>query len=143
MKRKIILTLLLIFSFLSINKSYGQGYQDLIDPKWDKYYDINPSGIDSNFKGIDFIKIIDLVNFLPRRSEIKGNVNLLKQVLLSFDFDTLHQMSMDGNFYSRTKKHDDYYLLYNILYNKIEKLTWDKYSPYLIALMAIDGSIKL
>jgi hypothetical protein len=123
--------------------SYGQDYKDYLDPTWDRYYDNNPSGIESNFKGSDFIKVIEYVKFIPRRNEINGDVNKLKQILLIFDFATLRQMSITGNFYSRSKKHDDYYYLYNSFYSKIDKNTWDKYSPYLIPLMEIDGLIKL
>jgi hypothetical protein len=72
-----------------------------------------------------------------------GDVNLLKKVLLSFSFEDLRQMSMTGNFYSRSKKHDDYFYLYNLTYKKITKEQWDKYCPYLIPLMEIDGVIKL
>ena len=121
----------------------SQDFKDYLDPKWDNYYDNNPSGIESNFSGSDFIKVIDIVNFIPTLREIKGDVNLLKRVLLTLDFASLRQMSMDGNFYSRSKKHDDYYYLYNTVYPKVEKNTWNRYAPYLIPLMSIDGVIKL
>jgi hypothetical protein len=135
---------LFLFILLSISTvCFGQDYKDYLDPTWDKYYDNNPSGIESNFKGNDFIKVIDYVKFIPRRNEIKSDVSKLKQILLIFDFADLRQMSMTGDFYSRSKKHDDYYYLYNSFYTKIDKNTWDKYAPYLIPLMEIDGLIKL
>lgn len=122
---------------------FSQDYKDYIDPIWDSYYDRNPSGIESNFKGSDFIKVIENVNFIPIRNEIKGDINKLNRILLIFEFAALNQMSITGNFYSRSKKHDDYYYLYNSYYPKIEKSTWDRYAPYLIPLMEVDGLIKL
>lgn len=122
---------------------YSQDYKDYIDPSWERYYDNNPSGIESNFKGSDFIKVIEYVKFIPRRNEIRGDVNKLSHILLMFEFADLRQMSITGNFYSRSKKHDDYFYLYNSYYNKIEKSIWDRYAPYLIPLMEIDGLIKL
>jgi len=136
-------TLLLVLFVLIPKLSFGQNYKDYIDPVWDKYYNENPSGIKTNFSGTDFIKIIENVNFIPTLKEIKGEANLLKRVLLTLDFASLRQMSIEGDFYSRSRKHDDYYYLYNTLYQKIEKNTWNRYAPYLIPLMSIDGVIKL
>jgi hypothetical protein len=139
---KTIIFLLLLCVFVPIT-SFCQDYKDYIAPEWDNYYNKNPSGIKSNFKGSDFIKIVDLVNFIPVRKETNGDVNKLKRVLLTLDFETLRQMSINGNFYSRSHKHDDYYLLYNTYYPKLEKNSWNRYAPYLISLMHIDGVIDL
>jgi len=132
----------IFFIFIS-TFGFSQDYKDYIDPIWDSYYDRNPSGIESNFNGRDFIKVIENVNFIPIRNEIKGDINKLNRILLILEFAALRQMSITGNFYSRSKKHDDYYYLYNSYYPKIEKSTWDRYAPYLIPLMQFDGLIKL
>ena len=121
----------------------SQDYRDYLDPKWDNYYNNNPSGIESNFTGSDFIRVIEIVNFIPTLREIKGDVNLLKRVLLTLNYAALRQMKIDGDFYSRSKKHDDYFYLYNTLYPKIDKNIWNRNSPYLIGLMSLDGVIKL
>ena len=86
----------------------SQDYRDYLDPKWDNYYNNNPSGIESNFTGSDFIRVIEIVNFIPTLREIKGDVNLLKRVLLTLNYAALRQMKIDGDFYSRSKKHDDF-----------------------------------
>lgn len=143
MKNFKIFTFAFIICSLIPNMSFSQDYKDYIDPVWDNYYDRNPSGIESNFKGSDFIKVIEYVNFIPKLREIKGDANMFKRVLLSLDFASLRQMMITGNFYSRSKKHDDYYYLYNSYYPKIEKTIWDRYAPYLIPLMEIDGLVKL
>ena len=135
-------TIFIIILFISMH-SFSQSYKDYIDPIWDNYYNSNPSGIESNFRGSDFISIVEYVKFIPTRTEIRGDVGKLKKVLLILDFASLQQMMITGNFYSRSRKHDDYYYLYNSYYPKIEKSTWDKYSPYLIPLMQVDGLIKL
>lgn len=127
---------------ISPNFSFCQGYKDYIDPTWDNYYNKNPSGIESNFSSSDFINVIEYVNFIPRRQEFKGDVNAFKKALLRLDYSSLSQMMRDGSFYSRSKKHDDYFYLYNSYYQKIQKTTWDKYAPYLIPLMNLDGLIK-
>ena len=56
---------------------------------------------------------------------------------------SLYQMKIDGSYYSITFKHDDFFTLYNLYYIKIDKKTWDKYCPYLLPLMDLDGIIKL
>ena len=64
MKLKLLISLIITLSCLQL---LGQ-YQDLnIDPKWKKYYENNPSGIEQNYNAIDFIKIIELVNFKPQK----------------------------------------------------------------------------
>lgn len=143
MKNHKTLTLLLVLCLFVPKTGFCQDYKDYIAPEWDNYYNRNPSGIESNFTGADFIRVIENVNFIPTLKQIKGDTNKLKQVLLTLDFPSLRQMSIDGNFYSRSHKHDDYYYLYNTYYPKIEKTTWNKYAPYLIPLMSIDGVIKL
>jgi hypothetical protein len=139
---KSLIVLIIFCSFLP-KISFCQSYKDYIDPVWDNYYNRNPSGIETNFKGSDFIKIVEYVNFIPTRSEIRGSQEKLKRVLLILGFESLQQMMITGNFYSRSYKHDDYYYLYNSYYSKIEKITWDRYSPYLIPLMEVDGLIKI
>lgn len=144
MKKNQLVTILLIFGFLLMPKAcFSQDYKDYLDPVWDNYYNSNPSGIDSNYKGSDFIKVVEYVNFIPKRTEIRGDANMLKRVLLSLDFSSLRQMRITGDFYARSKKHDDYYYLYNSYYSKIDKTIWDRYAPYLIPLMEIDGIINL
>jgi hypothetical protein len=114
-----------------------------IDPKWDNYYDNYPSGIDNNYRSSDFINVIDKVNFVPNMRELKGDQQLIKRVLLMLSPEDLDQMRSTGNYYSRTIKHYDYFELYNMTYNKISKETWDRYAPYLLPLMDIDGTVSL
>ncbi len=143
---KIKLLTLTLFTLTSIfsQSVIAQDYKDYLSPYWDSYYDNYPSNIEKAFNASDFIAIIDLTKFNPRTvSMFKGDVNLLKKTLYALDFPSLRQMSITGNFYSRSKKHDDYFNLYNLTYTKINKETWDKYCPYLIPLMEVDGLIKL
>jgi hypothetical protein len=142
---KIVLGLTLVFLFNS-NINLAQGYKDYLDPKWELYYDNQPSGIETKFTGVDFIRIVESVGFVPKGRVVsltKGDINLFKKLLLNLPFEALQQMSITGNFYSRTKKHDDYFYLYNSNYKQISKDTWDKYCPYLIPLMDLDGSVVL
>lgn len=129
---------LLIFSATS----YGQSSFPDINPKWDNYYKANPSGIEDNYQASDFISILRLVRFVSTRREMKGNRDLLETALLSLPQAGLRQMMIDGNYFSRTYKHDDYFLLYNKYYKTISKQTWDKYCPYLIPLMSVDDIIS-
>lgn len=122
-------------------KTSGQYQSPNIDPKWDNFYNNNPSGIENNFSGMDFIKVIEYVDFIPKGTQVK-DVQVLKKILLRFDTNDLHQMMITGNYYSRTFKHDDYFVLYNLYYNKISKETWDKYCPFLLPLMSLDGTVK-
>jgi hypothetical protein len=139
-KFKLLLLALTCFTFFL--KTSGQNQFPDIDPKWDRYYDNNPSGIEDHFSGTDFIKIIDLVNFIPQSSMLKKDVQLLKKLLLMLDAPTLRQMKINGDYYSRTFKHDDYFTLYNLYYTKITKETFDKYCPYLLVLMDLDKVIN-
>jgi len=140
MKKITLSILFLTITFIA----FSQDYKDMLSSQWDKYYDNYPSGIEENFQGSDFIKIIDAVGFTPRSSSMfKGDLNLLKKVLFAFNFDALKQLSITGNFYSRTKKHDDYLQLYNLTYKSISNEMWNKYCPYLIPLMEMDGLLKL
>jgi hypothetical protein len=113
-----------------------------IDPKWDNYYNNYPSGIEENHNSSDFIRIIKIVNFNPKSSLLKSQ-DILIRGLYAFDERALNQMNITGDYYSRTRKHDDYYELYNMTYNVITKETWDKYAPYLLPLMDIDGTVSL
>jgi hypothetical protein len=141
MKDSILSLLTVIFSVLTIIAS-GQNQSTEIDPKWDKYYEDNPSEIETKHSATDFIRIIDLVNFTPQNSMYKKDVQLMKTILLMCDAATLQQMMMNGWYHSRTIKHDDYFTLYNLYYNKISKQAFDKYCPYLLVLMDMDKLIN-
>jgi hypothetical protein len=138
---KLIIFFTLLFLFIP-KIGLSQDFRDYLDAKWDNYYNNNPSGIESNFSGSDFIRVIEIVNFTPTNRLYQGDINLLKRVLLALSFASLRQMKIDGDFYSRSKKHYDYYYLYNTLYPKIDKNIWNRYAPYLIGLMSLDGAIK-
>lgn len=114
-----------------------------IDITWDAYYKLHPSGIESNFESSDFVDIVERVNFIPVKKEFNGNQQLLKRVLLMFSPADLKQMQITGNYYSRTTKHDDYFRLYNMVYNPISKDEWNKVCPYLLPIMDIDGTVNL
>ena len=148
MKKNILKYILTIFIVSNSALAYSQDYKDYISSQWDNYYNSYPSGIENNFQASNFIKIIDLLEYSPPMSGrtyalVKGDINLFKKLLLSLPFEALQQMSITGNFYSRSKKHDDYFELYKLNYKQISKETWDKYCPYLIPLMELDGTIKL
>jgi hypothetical protein len=143
LKIKILLFFLLSFT---LNKGFSQNYEDYIDPKWDTYYKNRPSGIETKFNSADFISVTESVNFIPVKrlnSLIKGDMTLFRKVLLNLDLESLEQMSITGNFYSRSKKHDDFFYLYNSNYKQISKENWDRYCPYLIPLMELDGTVLL
>lgn len=123
--------------------SYSQDYKEYLSTQWDNYYNNHPSSIKDNYQASDFIKIIDQVEFSPTSSYMKGDVNILKKGLLKLEFADMRQLSITGNFFSRSKKHDDYFQLYNLTYKKLSKEDWDSYCPYLIPLMELDGLIKL
>lgn len=142
MKSLHFLLLILIFSVL-VTRALGQNNFPDISPKWDNYYKSTPSGIEYNFSGNDFIKVIELVNFAPQSSQLQHDAQLLKKVILNLDQADLRQMKITGNYYSRTFKHDDYFELYNMYYKKLSKETWDKYCPYLLPLMDLDGVVNL
>jgi hypothetical protein len=131
--------ILIIFCF--INAEAQTNYN--LDSTWDNYYNSNPSGIAQNFQSSDFINVINRVNFIPKRRELNGNQNLLIRAILMLEFDDLRQMSITGNYYSRTKKHDDYFMLYNMTYEPISKDTWNRLCPYLLPIMDIDGTLNL
>lgn len=123
--------------------AFGQVQNSNIDPVWDNYYKEHPSGITEHHQATDFINVINTVGFVPTRKEFQGKTDLLKKILLGLSANDLRQMYIDGWYYSRTVKHDDYFQLYNIEYKKIDADTWNKYAPYLIPLMNIDGVISL
>lgn len=120
----------------------SQDYKDYLSDYWNSYYDKYPSGIKDAHKASDFIRIIEYTGFIPRSKDFNKDVELLKRSLLSLDYADLRQLMIKGDFYSRTKMHDDYYTLYNITYTKITKEIWDRYCPYLIPLMKVDGVIS-
>lgn len=134
---------ILLFILLKSSFAFSQDYKDYLSPYWDEYYNSHPSAIEQNFQASDFINVIDYVSFSPKSSYLNGSVSLLKKCLLKLEYADLRQMMITGRFYSRTKKHDDYFQLYNLTYNSISKGTWDSYCPYLLPLMELDGTIKL
>jgi hypothetical protein len=140
--RKLYQLLLILFLSSYSNDSFAQSNYH-IDITWDAYYKLHPSGIESNFESSDFVDIVERVNFIPVKREYKGNQQLLKRVLLMFSPDDLKQMQITGNYYSRTTKHDDYFRLYNMVYNPISKDEWNRLCPYLLPLMDIDGTAIL
>jgi hypothetical protein len=127
-----------IIIFLS-TISYSQSQSPNIDPKWDKYYNDHPSGIEENHQASDFLNIANRLQFILK----KGNMQQFQKFLLALTEDDLKQMMMDGWYYSRTFKHDDYFYLYNLTYKNITKESWDEYCPYLIPLMSLDKTISL
>lgn len=114
-----------------------------IDPELYKYYEKHPSGIKEHHTGSDFINIMNKVDFVPTRKECVENVKLFSIMLLSMNADELNQMMLDGDYFSRTYKSKDYYMLYNLTYVPVNQNIWNNYSPYLIILMALDEVIKL
>jgi hypothetical protein len=136
---------LLIIAFLCITtiSSKAQYNDPNISTYWDNYYNNNPSGIEINYQATDFINAINLVSFKPKSNLLQKSQDLLKKALLMLDQGSLKQMSIDGNYYSRIKKHDDYFALYNLVYEPISKSQWDRICPYLIPIMSLDNSIKL
>ena len=143
MKLSRIIIISILALSISLNKSYSQEYREMLSDYWDSYYDRYPSGIEKAFQATDFINVIEHVNFIPKGSLMRNDQLLLKKVLLQLDFASLRQMMITGSFYSRTKKHDDYFQLYNLTYTKIEKNTWDRLCPYLIPLMSLDNTINI
>lgn len=142
--------LFLLISLVSVIVASAQVNNQDIDPKWDKYYSERPTDIEIKYKSDDFTKVIKLVNFVPQSkyfqskySKIKSRTYLLVGILLTMSEDELRQLKIDGKYYSKTYKHDDYFMLYNKTYNQISKETWDTYCPYLIPLMGIDDLIEL
>mgnify|MGYP000269901654 CR=1 FL=1 len=110
-----------------------------ISQKWDNYYSSNPSGIENDYTASKFIEVINYVGF---QSKIYKPESSFKKILLMMPYEGLRQMMITGNYYSRTIKHDDYFELYNLNYNKISKEIWNLYAPYLLPLMQIDGVVK-
>lgn len=134
--------IIILSSSLFLTKIHAQSSNPDVSPKWDEYYKNNPSGIEENHQASDFIRIAKHIGYLPIKKEIKGNFDLLERILLSFSQAALKQMMIDGWYLSRTYKHDDYFLLYNKYYKSISKETWDKYCPYILPLMYLDGIIS-
>lgn len=137
-----IVGMLLIFN-LSSTTLLSQTNNPNVSPKWQAYYENNPSGIEENYQSSDFIRIAKLVGYSTVQKEMQGNSDLFEKILLSLSQATLKQMMINGWYHSKTYKHDDYFLLYNKYYKIITKDTWDKYCPYLIPLMSIDGVINI
>jgi hypothetical protein len=137
--------LFLLKLLVTVHVASAQVNNQDIDPKWDKYYTEKPTDIEIKYKSDDFTKVIKLVDFVPQSKyfKTKRGTQLLLGVLLTRSEDELRQLRIDGKYYSKTYKHDDYYLLYNKTYKQISKETWDTYCPYLIPLMGIDELIEL
>jgi hypothetical protein len=140
MKTKLLLAAT-IFTLLSLSLK-AQQTDPNISPYWENYYRQYPTEIEEKYQGIDFIQVIEEVNFQPKSSLLQ-NQTILKKGLLIFSQEALRQMSIDGWYYSMTKKHDDYFTLYNLTYQPISKETWNRLCPFLIPLMSIDSTIKL
>lgn len=114
-----------------------------ISSKWDAYYTNNPSPIEKAYSASDFIKVMDYVGFVPSNRKYKAYPDFFKKALLALGAQELRQMMIDGSYYSRSMKHDDYFQLYNLTYHKISKQTWDDWCAYLIPLMSLDDVITL
>lgn len=138
LKKLLVVVVLLCFNDTCLSQTNFN-----IDITWDAYYNLHPSGIESNFESSDFVDVVERVNLIPVRKEFNGNQQLLKRVLLMFSPADLKQMQITGNYYSRTTKHDDYFRLYNMVYKPINKDEWNKLCPYLIPIMDLDGTINL
>ena len=110
-----------------------------ISQKWDNYYKNNPSGIENNYSAKKFIEVINYLGFQSKTYKPDSD---FKKILLMMPDEYLRQMMITGDYYSRTIKHDDYFLLYNLNYNEISKENWDKYAPFLLPLMEIDGVVR-
>lgn len=134
-------TFLIIAVLLLPLSIFSQINEDWIDPYWDNYYKKTPSGIEEYYSAVDFIKVIELVNFIPVRQGY--DLNMLKKGILLMPLKILKNMQIRGDLSSRSKKHDDYYIIYNLYYNDIDKKTWDKFAPYLLPIMELDGVINL
>lgn len=141
MKYTITLLLTVILSLVYKNILAQSSFPD-ISPKWDNYYDQYPSSISNNHQASDFISVIRAVGFVPVSKKFNRNISLLEDVLLGVPQAALRQMRISGDYFSRTYKHDDYFMLYNRYYKPITKEVWDRNAPYLIPLMKIDGLIN-
>lgn len=125
--------LLILFIFLT---TYTNAQ---ISQKWDNYYSSNPSGIENNYTASTFIEVMNYVGFQSKTYKPESS---FKKILLMMPFEGLRQMMITGDYYSRTIKHDDYFELYNLNYYEISKQNWDRYAPFLLPLMQIDGVVK-
>src|SRR5690242_16201416 len=111
--KEIIITMLLL---TCIQAGYSQSQFPDIDPKWDNYYNNSPSDIENHYQASDFINVAKSVHFVPQYKAFKGSFVLFQKVLLSLDEADLKQLQIDGRYFSRTYKHDDYFYLYNLTY---------------------------
>lgn len=136
---KIFFTLFLICSI--VYNGSAQFSDPNIDPEWQNYYKQHPSEISNKHSGSDFISVMEIVGFSPVDSAWQGNT--MKVALLRLDSKNLNQMAMDGEYYAKSIKHDDYFLIYNLYYKQISKTDWDIYCPYLLPLMHIDRVVSL
>lgn len=110
-----------------------------VDPKWENFYKNHP--IHEHFQATDYIRVLDATGFMPKSTILDKDINFLKKILLRFDQDDLRQLMINGWYHSRTYKHDDYFLIYNLNYKKISKEMWDQYCPYLLPIMDFDQTL--
>lgn len=123
--------------------AHAQSVNTQLDPYWENYYNKNPTNIKTNYTAKDFIAIVDSVEFVPSSVNLKKNTALFKKGLNRIDIKSLQQMSVEGWYQARTKKHREYFFLYNRTYNPITEERWNRLCPYLIILMVFDELIKL
>jgi hypothetical protein len=135
MKKRIFLCIFLTWNLIT----NAQNVNPNVDPKWDNFY--RGHQIREHFQATDFINVLDAVEFIPKSNRVNKDLNLLKRVLLTLEQDYLRQLMINGWYHSRTYKHDDYFLLYNMTYKKISKDMWDKYCPYLLPIMDFDQTV--
>ena len=138
--KPIIFILLLTGISLSAN---AQSNNTQLDPFWESYYVKNPAAILSKYSVKDFIAIVDSVDFVPTNANLKRNVSVFKKGFYRMDQKMLQQMSVEGLYQAKTKKHRDYFFLYNRTYNPISEERWNKFCPYLIIFMVFDELIKI
>ena len=134
---------LLLVLFLC-TKAFSQTQDSNIDPAWDNYYNQHPTEISQVKSGGDFLSWKNLFSIHTNGKMFHGDDDLFDKTILNLDSKTITQLIIDGDYYSRTYKHNDYFTLYNLCYGKtnpIQKAVWDEYCPYLIAIMEIDGTI--
>lgn len=113
MKKTKFLSLSILFVNFCFN-GFSQNNFPEISPKWDKFYDDNPSEINQNFQATDFIQIERKVGFISTRKEFKNNMKSYETVLLKLPYSDLEQLKIHGLYYSRSYKHDDWFYVYNL-----------------------------
>ena len=92
---------------------------------------------DKDYTGAELSKIVDIVKFVPNRSDAEKSPKFFKACLLSMPDQGIEQLNRDAN-YLCAIKHEDYYEIWNMFYTKIKKDTWDVSCKALLALMLLD-----